>query len=158
LCAAPAYLERHGRPRVPRDLMEHRCIGIRQGDEAYGLWRLTTGRGSKAHTESIKITGNLATNDGEIAVLWALQGHGIVMRAEWDVNRHLAQGLLEPVLPQYQTPAADVYAVYPQRHQFSTRVQTFVTFLAQALARSGALAGVAPDAGPQAGRRTAKVS
>src|SRR3989344_3839121 len=92
LCAAPAYLDRHGRPRVPRDLMEHQCIGIRQGDEAYGLWRLTTGRGSKAHTESIKITGNLTTNDGEIAVLWALQGHGIVMRAEWDVNRHLAQG------------------------------------------------------------------
>lgn len=142
LCAAPAYLDRHGRPRVPRDLMEHQCIGIRQGDEAYGLWRLTTGRGSKAHTESIKITGNLTTNDGEIAVLWALQGHGIVMRAEWDVNRHLAQGLLEPVLPHYQTPAADIYAVYPQRHQFSTRVQAFVGFLAEALAASGAPAGV----------------
>jgi len=149
LCAAPAYLERHGRPRVPRDLMAHQCIGIRQGDEAYGLWRLTTGRGSKAHTESIKITGHLTTNDGEIAVLWALQGHGIVMRAEWDVNRHLAQGLLEPVLPQYQTPAADVYAVYPQRHQFSTRVQTFVKFLAEALAQSGELAGV--DVGDVAG-------
>lgn len=119
--------------------MAHHCIGIRQGDEAYGLWRLTTGRGSKAHTESIKITGNLTTNDGEIAVLWALQGHGIVMRAEWDVNRHLAQGLLEPVLPQYQTPAADVYAVYPQRHQFSTRVQAFVGFLAEALASQHAV-------------------
>ncbi|MBY0412428.1 MAG: LysR family transcriptional regulator, partial [Burkholderiaceae bacterium] len=77
----------------------------------------------------------------EIAVLWALQGHGIVMRAEWDVNRHLAQGLLEPVLAQYQTPAADVYAVYPQRHQFSTRVQAFVVFLTEALAISGASSG-----------------
>lgn len=48
----------------------------------------------------------------------------------------LAQELLEPVLPQYQTPAADVYAVYPQRHQFSTRVQAFVGFLAEALAGS----------------------
>ena len=132
LCAAPAYLDRHSRPRVPRDLMEHQCIGIRQGDEAYGLWRLTTGRGSKAHTESIKITGNLTTNDGEIAVLWALQGHGIVMRAEWDVNRHLAQGLLEPVLPHYQTPAADIYAVYPQRHQMAARVRAFVDFVAAA--------------------------
>ena len=153
LCAAPAYLAQHGRPRVPRDLMEHQCIGIRQGDEAYGLWRLTTGRGSKAHTESIKITGNLTTNDGEIAVLWALQGHGIVMRAEWDVNRHLAQGLLEPVLPQYHTPAADIYAVYPQRHQFSTRVQAFVGFLAEALAASGTLAGV--GVGGRTGKRRA---
>ena len=37
LCAAPAYRAQHGRPRVPRDLMEHQCIGIRQGDEAYGM-------------------------------------------------------------------------------------------------------------------------
>ena len=67
------------------------------------------------------------------------------------MNRHLAQGLLEPVLAQYQTPAADVYAVYPQRHQFSTRVQAFVGFLTEALALSGASSrtlagGMAPNA------------
>ena len=157
LCAAPSYLARRGTPASVAELARHDCIGIRQGDEAYGLWRLTTGRGSKAHTESIKITGNLTTNDGEIAVLWALQGHGIVMRAEWDVNRHLAQGLLEPVLPQYHTPAADIYAVYPQRHQFSTRVQAFVGFLAEALAASGTLAGVGVG-GRTDKRRVARVA
>lgn len=74
-------------------------------------------------------------------MLWALQAHGIVMRAGGDVNRHIAQGLLEPVLPQYPTPTADVYAVYPQRHQFSTRVQTFVTYLGEALTKSGGAGG-----------------
>src|SRR4029077_4421686 len=38
LCASPAYLARYGTPRVPTDLARHNCIGIRQGDEAYGVW------------------------------------------------------------------------------------------------------------------------
>ena len=61
--------------------------------------------------------GNLTTNDGEIAVNWALDGHGILMRAEWDIERYLRSGRLVQVLPQYYTPDADIYAVYPQRHQ-----------------------------------------
>lgn len=133
LCASPAYLARCGQPKVPHDLTRHNCIGIRQGDEAYGLWRLSTGRGARERTESIKTRGSLATNDGEIAVRWALDGHGIVMRAEWDIKRHLRSGRLVQVLPSYQTPGADIYAVYSQRYQLSTRVRTFVDFLAQHL-------------------------
>ena len=50
VCAAPAYLARHGTPQVPEDLARHACIGIRQGREAYGLWRLSTGDGRNATT------------------------------------------------------------------------------------------------------------
>lgn len=135
LSAAPAYLQKHGQPKVPNDLTRHNCIGIRQGDEAYGLWRLAFGQGAKTRTVSIKTRGNLTTNDGEIAVRWALDGHGIMMRAEWDINRYLRSGRLLEVLPQYRTPGADIYAVYPQRHRLSTRVRAFVDFLADGLAR-----------------------
>ncbi|UST56126.1 LysR family transcriptional regulator (plasmid) [Comamonadaceae bacterium OTU4NAUVB1] len=135
LCAAPAYLARHGTPRVPNDLVRHNCIGIRQGDEAYGLWRLTTGTGSKARTEAVKTRGSLTTNDGEIAVAWALDGHGILMRAEWDIERHLRSGRLVAVLENHRSPEADIYAVYPQRHQLSARVRAFVDALAAGLAR-----------------------
>lgn len=130
LCASPAYLKKHGTPKVPNDLNKHSCIGIRQGEEAYGLWRLSSGRGKNARTEAIKTRGNLTTNDGEIAVNWALDGHGILMRAEWDVQRHLASGRLVHVLPQYFTPDADIYTVYPQRHQLAARVRAFVDFVA----------------------------
>ncbi|MDR6538667.1 LysR substrate-binding domain-containing protein [Variovorax soli] len=129
LCAAPAYLAKFGIPRVPNDLTKHNCIGIRQGEEAYGVWRLASGRGRHARTEAVKTRGNLATNDGEIAVNWALEGHGILMRAEWDIERYLAKGRLVQVLPQYYTPDADIYAVYPQRHQLAARVRAFVDFL-----------------------------
>src|SRR5437763_8330493 len=72
LCAAPAYLARNGTPKTPTDLARHNCIGIRQGDEAYGMWRLTLGRSKSQRPETVKIRGNLTTNDGGIAVRWAL--------------------------------------------------------------------------------------
>lgn len=130
LCASPAYLARAGTPKLPQDLARHSCIGIRQGDEAYGMWRLTSGRGAAQRTESIRTRGTLSTNDGEIAVNWALDGHGILMRAEWDIARYLRSGRLVPVLPGYRTPDADIYAVWPQRHQLSARVRAFVDFAA----------------------------
>ena len=133
LCAAPAYLAQHGTPRVPNDLTRHNCIGIRQGEEAYGVWRLTSGRGKAATTEAVKTRGTLSTNDGEIAVNWALDGHGILMRAEWDIARHLQDGRLVQVLPQHSTPDAAIHAVYPQRHQLAARVRAFVDFVALAL-------------------------
>jgi DNA-binding transcriptional LysR family regulator len=132
LCAAPAYLARHGLPKVPNDLTRHNCIGIRQGEEAYGVWRLTSGRAKSATTEAVKVRGNLNTNDGEIAVNWALDGHGILMRAEWDIDRYLKNGRLVHVLPQYYTPDADIHAVFPQRHQMAARVRAFVDFVAMA--------------------------
>ncbi|MBL8424833.1 MAG: LysR family transcriptional regulator [Candidatus Accumulibacter phosphatis] len=135
LCASPKYLAAHGEPRVPNDLTHHNCIGIRQGDEAYGVWRLSSGKGTLA--ETVKTRGNLATNDGEIAVGWALDGHGILMRAEWDIERYLKSGRLVQVLPQYETPDADIYAVYSQRRQLSTRVRSFVDFLSEAFAGLG---------------------
>jgi DNA-binding transcriptional LysR family regulator len=135
LCASPAYLARRGVPKVPEDLTRHNCIGIRQGDEAYGVWRLTTGRGTSQRTVAVRIRGNLTTNDGEIAVNWALDGHGILMRAEWDIARYLRSGRLVQVLANYRTPEADIYAVYPQRHQLSARVRAFVDFIAQSFPR-----------------------
>ena len=137
LCASPAYLSAHGMPKTPADLVRHDCIGIRQGEEAYGLWRLTSKRGRKTLTAAVKTRGALTTNDGEIAVNWALDGLGILMRAEWDIARYLATGRLVQVLPDWETPDADIYAVYPQRVQGTARVRQFVAHLAKALEKSG---------------------
>jgi LysR family transcriptional regulator, transcriptional activator for dmlA len=133
LCAAPSYLAHHRMPKTPADLVHHNCIGIRQGDDGYGIWRLTSGRGSAQKTATVRVRGNLTTNDGEIAVKWALEGHGILMRAEWDIVDYLRSGMLVHVLPEYRTPDADVFAVYSPRHQMSARVRVFVDFLTASL-------------------------
>jgi len=128
ICASPAYLEQHGTPRVPNDLARHSCIGIRQGEQGYGIWHLKSGQKS----ETVKVRGLLSTNDGEIAVNWALEGHGLIMRAEWDVAKYLQSGRLRQVLPNWATPPADIYAVYPYQLQTAARVRAFVDFVAEA--------------------------
>jgi len=134
LVAAPGYLKKHGIPQTPVELKQHNCIGIRQGDEAYGVWRFQPvkgkGRNQVGELVSVKVRGNLTTNDGGIAVNWALDGHGILLRAEWDIQKYLDSGQLVPVLGSYRSPDADIYAVYAERHRTSLRVKTLVEFVA----------------------------
>jgi LysR family transcriptional regulator, transcriptional activator for dmlA len=130
LCASPAYVALHGEPKTPADLAQHNFISIRQGGEAYGVIKLTKGRQGKA--ETVKTRGNLTTNDGSIAVQWALDGHGILLRAEWDIRHHLAQCQLLQLMPQFHTPDADIYAIYPSQHKSAARVRAFVDFVAEA--------------------------
>jgi LysR family transcriptional regulator, transcriptional activator for dmlA len=131
LCASPTYLAKHGTPKNASDLAQHNFISIRQGNDAYGLLRLSRSR--IAPFETIKTRGNLTTNDGGIAVDWAVAGHGILLRAEWDVRKYLTSGRLVQVLPNYRTPNADIYAVYPPRHETTARVRVFIEFLTASL-------------------------
>lgn len=135
LVASPNYINKYGEPKIPNDLIKHNCIGIRQGDEAYGLWRFASNKTKNKNepTEDIKIRGNLTTNDGEIAVNWALDGQGILLRAEWDVSRYIKSGRLVHILGNYHTPDADIYAVYSQRHKASARVSSLIDFVSSAI-------------------------
>lgn len=125
LCASPGYLEAHGTPAAPKDLASHNCIVLRQNDAAFGIWRLSRGKQS----ESVKVHGSLSTNDGEVALNWALDGHGILLRAEWNLADHLRSGRLVEVLGEYQTPPADIYAVYLERLNLSAKVSCFIEHL-----------------------------
>jgi len=127
LCASPAYIESAGVPDTPRDLQAHKCIVLRENDAAYGTWHLSRGR----KQETVKVRGALSTNDGETALVWALDGHGILMRSEWDVYPHLRSGALSVVLPEWSLPVADVYAVYGERLNVSAKVVAFIDFLAE---------------------------
>ncbi|VVE17040.1 LysR family transcriptional regulator [Pandoraea eparura] len=125
LVASPGYLRAAGEPAYPHDLTQHECIVLRQNDAAYGNWRLSRG----GNTETVKVHGKLSTNDGEVALNWALDGRGILMRAQWDVAKYLRTGRLAHILPEYETPPADIYAVYPERLNLSAKVACFVDHL-----------------------------
>lgn len=126
LCAAPSYLA--GRPGLdhPARLADHACIFIRENDQPLNQWALVRGREELV----VRVDGRLSTNHGEVAVDWALAGHGIVLRSERDIAPYFRSGQLVQVLPDWSGRAADIYAVFLHRHLLSAKVRVFLDFLA----------------------------
>lgn len=125
VCAAPAYLERHGTPASPQELTRHACIVLRENESAYGTWHFSRGK----RAETVKVDGALSSNDGSAVLHWALEGRGVVVRSEWEIAAHVARGALVPLLEDWALPNADIHAIYLERNQLSTKLRTFVDFL-----------------------------
>lgn len=125
LCASPAYLERHGVPNSLADLANHHCIIHRQNDDAHGVWRFL----HDEHSDAVKVGGTLSSNDGDIVLGWALDGHGILIRSEWDLAKYLESGRLKVVLPEFVLPTADLFVYYLSRRNQPARVRAFIDFL-----------------------------
>lgn len=138
LCASPLYLERHGTPSALADLVNHKCIIHRQNDDAYGIWRFT----HHDHSEVVKVHGLLSSNDGDIVLGWALEGHGILIRSEWDLAKYLESGRLRVVLPDFTLPSADLYVYYPSQRNLAARTRVFIDFL---VAHFGGATNVQPQ-------------
>lgn len=125
LCASPSYLERHGTPRTLDDLARHQCIVVRRDDTPYGIWSFKRGE----TVENVRVQGQLSCNDGEVALNWALDGHGIMMRSGWDIARFVRAGQLRVVLADYALPGRDVYAVFSHDKPVAAKVRVFVDFI-----------------------------
>lgn len=128
LCAAPAYVARHGAPPTLAALGQHDCLVLRDRHQAFGLWRLVGPDGP----EKVKVTGRLSSNTANIVRGWAIDGHGILLSTRWDVADDIADGTLVRVLPAYEEPA-DVWAVTTSRLSQSAKVRVCVAFLQQQL-------------------------
>lgn len=142
LCAAPAYLARHGTPRTLAELSSHDCLVIKERDHPFGVWRLRSG----GVEESVKVRGPLSANHGEMVVQWAVDGRGITLRSLWDVGPQLRAGHLVPVLPEWRQEA-NVWAVYPTRLHLSAKVRVCVEFLQEHFRQEWAASGDAELSG-----------
>ena len=76
----------------------------------------------------------MSSNHGDVVRTWAIEGHGIMLRAVWDVAEGLASGQLVRVLPSFRQPA-EVWAVSPVRLSSSAKVRVCVRFLQEQLQR-----------------------
>ncbi|MES2264594.1 MAG: LysR family transcriptional regulator [Pseudomonadota bacterium] len=127
VCAAPDYLEKHGAPVVPDDLLRHQCIGYSYS--ATDDWILYDAE-NKAH--AVKPAFAMLSNNGDTARAAALGGQGIIWQPSFLVGADLRAGRLVPVLPDYHLPAIDIQAVYPSRRHLSAKVRVMIDFLVDA--------------------------
>lgn len=127
LCASPGYLRRHGTPKTPADLTRHACLLLVGSQGRQDTWKLGDGRGGEV---SVRVSGPLESNEGELLRDAAVAGLGIALHATWHVCEDLRAGRLEVVLPRYPLADTGIHAVMPQRRLVPPRVRAFVDFLA----------------------------
>ncbi|MCB1957261.1 MAG: LysR family transcriptional regulator [Rhodocyclaceae bacterium] len=133
VCAAPAYLERHGTPRQLADLQQHNCLVFTpQGGQAGG-WSFQ----KEGKPVTIRVRGNPDCNDGEMLHRWARGGVGLAWRSTWEIQRELSRGELVTVLDEFAIPDYDVRAVYPQQRHIPAKVRFFVEHLRRIYAQPG---------------------
>jgi DNA-binding transcriptional LysR family regulator len=127
LCASPSYLERHGVPQTPRDLIGHghTCLLLRFPRSPEYFWMLQTPEGPMR----LDGTGRYDADTGDVLVAWALDGRGIANRPRFEVERHLQSGALVEVLPA-TPPLPSVFGIlYPHRKLQDPKVQHFIDFM-----------------------------
>jgi DNA-binding transcriptional LysR family regulator len=133
ICAAPAYLARHGRPETPADLAGHNCLNFSNRPDL-NAWPIA--RPGRPPVDW-PVTGNFAVNSGEILFQMTLAGLGIMRLAEFIVGPMIAQGRLVPLLEGFvHDPPLPIQAVYPHKTLVSPRVSAFLDFLGERLGRS----------------------
>ena len=123
ICAAPAYLERHGMPKTLDDLVHHRCSAFRHPATGQVLpWYLNID-GEVVHRHVAPL---LSTNDSELELQAVLAGQVIAQMANLSAVTHIRAGRLVPILTRHMTDHIGVHLYYGSRAAQPRRVRAFI--------------------------------
>ena len=129
VCAAPAYLERHGRPQTTADLARHACLMLHRPGHGILPWMLQTAEGPRP----LRLDASLTTDSGDLMRELAIAGHGLAFKSIWDIAADVRAGRLVPVLTDCAIQEAHIYAIYPSRDYLPARIRLFVDHLQAAM-------------------------
>lgn len=142
-CAAPSYLDRHGRPGHPHDLKRHNCINYFSAKTGNIIdWDFAKG----SERIQLALHGSFAVNDSNAYMAAGLSGLGVMQLPSFQLPRYLESGRLELLLEEWRTDPIPLHVVYPQNRHLSAKVRAFVEWIAELFATDQVLqigAGVA---------------
>jgi LysR family transcriptional regulator for bpeEF and oprC len=128
IVASPGYLARHGTPSSPADIEHHRSIdfilpvGIRRLEWEFEFGQEITER---------RFASYVALNDGVSCVEAAIADLGIVQTLSFVAKPHLDAGRLVRLLPEYETFAPPISALFAPTRHVPARIRTFIAFAAE---------------------------
>ncbi len=126
--AAPAYLDRAGRPAHPRDLLGHACLRGRFSSGAMPVWEFER----QGEMVTVDPAGPLVVRVGtatDLAVEAAVAGCGVIQVFEEWLLPHLTSGALEPVLQEWWQPFSGPFLYYPGRRYLPAPLRALVDFI-----------------------------
>jgi DNA-binding transcriptional LysR family regulator len=132
LCAAPAYLARHGTPGSVDELRHHNCLRFVWGEQVHERWRFTPPGGER----TVSVSGDRVSDDADVVRRWAVAGEGLVYKSRLDVIDDLAAGRLVELFPGEYCEPAPLHLVCAHRSQLTpalTRLREFLQARCEAL-------------------------
>lgn len=136
LVAAPAYLERKGTPRSPRELASHEALiySTVQGDDRWHFTRLgaaagAAADGSRSETQSVGVRGPLRSNNLSALLEATRAGMGIAALPRYVAHESLQARAVKPLLEGWALPSQEMHAVFPSPKLVPQKVSGFVGWL-----------------------------
>lgn len=130
LCVAtPGYLQRHGTPQHPSELVRFDCLTLSSDASQTRGWAFRVVTAGVEEVLHLRPSGPLDCSDGQVLREWCLAGYGIAWRSVWEVQNDLESGRLVEVLADFAAPPNGIYAVFPQRKHLPLRVRLWIDFL-----------------------------
>jgi DNA-binding transcriptional LysR family regulator len=152
--ASPAYLEKHGHPLIPSDLVRHACIQVRDSLTGQPIeeWRFTR----KGEVVDVKTTGRLMVAEFGTMLGACLKGVGIARIKAIGIQHLIEQGALVEILADWRGESFPLYALHPSRHLPAAKVRAFIDFVQSRLVRGEReITPLAQAGAPPASRRSA---
>lgn len=131
ICASPLYLEKHGPPGVPADLLRHNCLTL--PGPAWAQWPFHTHEG----INRLAVAGNLTSDNADLLLDMAVAGLGIARLADFMVARAMRQGALVPLLTDSHVPESfPIHALTVAGRHRAPRIRAFIDFFAELFDRT----------------------
>jgi DNA-binding transcriptional LysR family regulator len=128
-CAAPAYLEKHGVPRTPHDLVHHEALLFRDPQTGRPFeW----GFSRNGETIDIAVRGRMTTDDPSTAIEACAAGYGVYQSLALGLDPWLRRGELVSILADWSDELYPLYAYHPSRHLPPAKVRAFLDFIQEA--------------------------
>lgn len=119
---SPGYFKEHGKPSIPTDLLNHRCVRVRLPDGTLFRWRFE----KDGEIAQIDVRGSLMIDEASLARAAVMAGLGIGCFMEQDVLADIEAGVLTRVLEDWTPPLSRVCLYYPNRRNLSAGLRAFI--------------------------------
>lgn len=111
LCATRNYLDKHGTPKHPHELPSHNGLFYQLHETTHDVWEFSDGKTNY----KIKMTGNRASNDGDLVRRWCVAGKGLAAKSCLDMSTDLLSGHVISLMPDFKPTPTELWLIFPSR-------------------------------------------